>query len=306
MLNLIKCPLCNSGSNELIKEYSYKNDIFSNCKIVKCNSCELYFANPTPKESELNNYNNSYHQSAHGGIITDAKTKGFFYGLSKLRLNMIKDNINILNESKINVLEVGPGPGYFASLWLSEFPDSKYFAIESDKSCYKPLKDLNIEIIESKNLINLKFDLIVISHVLEHVCSPVEFLNQYVKCLKSKGNLFIEVPCNDWKHKKICEPHLLFFSKKPMEKLSKVLGLEILSMNYYGTSIKKTKNLLFKFINRLRVFFYYKFDIKLYHRKRKKINELLNDGYATEALLNFDAHLIKKNESLWLRSIFKK
>ena len=77
-------------------------------------------------------------------------------------------------------------------------------------------------------------------------------------------------------------------------------------MNYYGTSIKKTKNLLFKFINRLRVFFYYKFDIKLYHRKRKKINELLNDGYATEALLNYDAHLIKKNESLWLRSIFKK
>ena len=38
----------------------------------------------------------------------------------------------------------------------------------------------------------------------------------------------------------------------------------------------------------------------------KKINELLNNEYSTEALLNFDAHLIKKNESLWLRSIFKK
>ena len=77
MLNVIKCPLCNRILTSLYKNIRIKM-IFS--VIVKLlNVIHVNCILPThSKRMKLHNYNNSYHQSAHGGIITDAKTKGFF------------------------------------------------------------------------------------------------------------------------------------------------------------------------------------------------------------------------------------
>ena len=47
----------------------------------------------------------------------------------------------------------------------------------------------------------------------------IYFLKPLIKSLNNKGIIFIEVPCNDWKHKKIVRPHLLFFDKMPMQTL---------------------------------------------------------------------------------------
>ena len=90
---------------------------------------------------------------------------------------------------------------------------NKYFLIESDQSCHDSLLKIgtNILDIDSYININLQFDVVIISHVLEHVSDPIEFLKLMTLKLREGGILYVDVPCLDYLHKELDEPHLLFF-----------------------------------------------------------------------------------------------
>ena len=304
----IICPICKSDKTEFQDIYTYKNKIFENITRQKCNTCDLHFAHPMPLKSSLNNYNNSYHQSAHGGQERNLKLQGFFSGISRTRLNLINKSIKLNFKKNYNVLEIGPGPGAFASIWLEQFPKTKYFAIETDSSCHQELHKMNIKLLEEKEMIDYMalFDIIIISHVLEHVSNPVNFLKSTITYLKKGGFMYIEVPCNDWKHKKIWEPHLLFFDKKSMKKLLNKLNVSLLKIGYFGTTIHDSKSIFQNFLKRIRAFVYHKLNFRYYHLKRKELMKLLKTPYEVEALLPYDSHIEQIKESLWLRVIFKK
>ena len=148
--------------------------------------------------------------------------------------------------------------------------------MESDKSCIPILKNLGAIILDEDQIIDAsyKFDFLVISHVLEHVADPKIFLSKFINIMKKGAFAFIEVPCNDWDHKKVDEPHLLFFDKKPMIALLKKLRV-------------------YKIIN-------------FYHPERNKLKAILADDLEVNALINFDAHKKQEMPSWWLRTIFKK
>tara|TARA_B110000459_G_scaffold89542_1_gene100194 strand:+ start:1302 stop:2228 length:927 start_codon:yes stop_codon:yes gene_type:complete len=304
----ISCPICKSIEIEFQDHYTHDNEIFKGMTRQKCFSCDLHFAYPMPLESSLNKYNISYHQSAHGGQERNLKLQGFFSGISRTRLNLINQSIKLDSKKNYTVLEIGPGPGAFALIWLEQFPKTKYFAIETDTSCHEALQKMNIKLLEEKEMINYiaSFDIIIISHVLEHVSNPVKFLKPIITYLKKDGFMYIEVPCNDWKHKKILEPHLLFFDKKPMKKLLNKLNVSLLKIGYFGTTIHDSKSIFQNFLKRTRAFVYHKLNFRYYHLQRKELMKLLKTPYEVEALLPFDSHIEKRNESLWLRVIFKK
>ena len=303
---VIKCPICDGHKTFFKSVYRHKHDYFSNKKIYGCNNCGLYFVNPKIEDSKLNKYNSSYHENAHQGHKRNKKLEAFFSGISKLRIEIIKNNSLFKENSNLKVLEVGPGPGAFAKEWLKYFPNSKYYAIESDKILHNQLKKNGINIIDNvDNKWNVFFDLIVISHVLEHVNDPLEFLNNYTKTLKKGGLIFLEVPCSDFMHKAIDEPHLLFFEKIPIKKMIKNLKLDLIKLGYYGTPIRKINSLRSKFFKKIRSFLWVK-NITYYHPQKDKLNKILNNEIETEALLNFDAHIEQDEPSWWLRVIAKK
>ena len=304
----ISCPICESQKIEFQGSYTYNNKIFKGMTRQKCFSCDLHFAYPMPMESSLNNYNNSYHQSAHGGQERNPKLQGFFSGISRTRLNLINKSIKLDFKKNYNVLEIGPGPGAFASIWLEQFPKTKYFAIETDVSCHEVLQNMNITILEENKIKNHtdSFDIIIISHVLEHVTNPIKFLDPIIANLKNGGFMYIEVPCNDWKYKKILEPHLLFFDKKPMKELLNKLNVNVLKIGYFGTTIRESKSVFQIFFKRVRAFLYHKLNVRYYHPQRNHLKKVLKNQHEVEALLPFDSHIEQRNESLWLRVIFKK
>tara|TARA_B100001059_G_scaffold178892_1_gene179499 strand:+ start:6088 stop:7014 length:927 start_codon:yes stop_codon:yes gene_type:complete len=304
----IICPLCESDKIEFKNFYLNNSDIFKNMTRQRCHSCDLQFADPMPSESSLDTYNNSYHDSAHGGQERNIKLQGFFSGISRTRINLINKYIELDPKKEYKLLEIGPGPGAFASIWLEQFPKTKYFAIETDTSCHQALNKMNIKLLEAKEIKDYKalFDIIIISHVLEHVAHPIKFLEPIINCLKKEGFIYIEVPCNDWKHKKIWEPHLLFFDKKPMKKLLKRLNMTLLKIGYFGNTIQESKNIFQNFLKRIRSILYHKLNFRYYHPQRNELNKVLKNQYEIEALLPFDAHIEKENESIWLRVIFKK
>ncbi len=300
------CPICKSKSISFENKYRYSHIYFSNISRVSCNDCGLHFANPMPEESSMNDYNGNYHDSAHGGSKRNIKQQAFFSGLAKTRLDFIKKNVNLKSQNAYSILEIGPGPGAFVRVWMESYSKSIYSVIESDKSCYNDLKRLGIDIVENQiENVNEKYDFIIISHVLEHVTNPNDFLKPFIKQLKKGGYLFIEVPCMDWLHKNIDEPHLLFFDKKSMSILLKKLKLKIKKQAYYGISHKQLLSPFRQFFKRLRAYFWRK-GITYYHPEKKNISTLVKNDIETQALLSFDAHKEQSEYSWWLRVISKK
>ena len=302
----MNCPICQSESISFEKKYRYSHDYFSKMSRVSCFECGLHFANPMPKESEMNDYNGNYHDSAHGGSERNIKQQAFFSGLAKTRLDFIKKNVYLKRESPYNILEIGPGPGAFVKVWIESFEKSSYSVIEPDKSCYDDLKRLGVKIIENEiKKVEENYDFIIISHVLEHVTNPKDFLAPFIKQLKKGGYLFVEVPCMDWRHKNIDEPHLLFFDKKAMSVLLKKLNLKIKKQAYYGITHKLLLSPYRQFLKRLRGFFW-RNGITYYHPEKKNIYDLVKNDIETQALLSFDAHKEQSEHSWWLRVISEK
>jgi SAM-dependent methyltransferase len=211
---------------------------------ARCDTCGLNFANPLPSESDLIDYNASYFATAHGGIPTNLVSRAFFSAVSRLRLAYLDKYLGAQRVDVSRIMEFGPGPGFFAASWLERHKGTTYLACETDTSCHAALAELGVRLIKSDQLndSSTPVDLVVISHVLEHVSEPKAFLEHATKSLRKGGVLFIEVPCMDFEHKPIDEPHLLFFDKKPMQYLLYASGFDHIELAYFGQEIDSLRS----------------------------------------------------------------
>lgn len=238
------CPVCSSDNFSVIRNYRSGKEIFQDMKLVRCNACSMVYASPMPTDEVLTNYNASYFVTAHGGLSTSTAATAFFSGIAWIRIVHVEKYIQKFGIAVKNVLEVGPGTGFFAGNWLRIHSDNQYSALETDTSCHASLKQLGVDItsVEHMQKTNNQFDMMVLSHVVEHVSRPKEFLSLMGSFIKKDGLIFIEVPCRDWEHKPEDEPHLLFFEKKSMMELLTSLGFKNIQLSYHGQTIEKLKS----------------------------------------------------------------
>jgi len=231
------CPVCSSNS-EFYQLYRSLNKAFNKINISKCDKCDLYFADPMPSDEELKDYNLNYWQNAHG-ISNNSKgpfkANPFFSMLAAIRLQYILDNHQI-GPGRVSILEIGPGSGEFASLVVNQLKNLEYTAIETDVSHHLFLKSIGVNLISQIDLNTEQkaFDIIVVSHVLEHVNNPCNFLCDLSEHINESGIIFIEVPCLDFVFNSIDEPHLLFFDKPSLATLLYKSSLCPLLLSYHG------------------------------------------------------------------------
>ncbi|MCE9619627.1 MAG: class I SAM-dependent methyltransferase [Planctomycetes bacterium] len=233
------CPVCGSANTELQGDYRGVHPAFLGLKRARCLDCEMVFATPMPGEQALEQFNASYFSSAHGGKPHSPVSTAFFAGIARLRAAHLDRYVSKSSKPVSRVLELGPGPGFFARDWMEKHPATQYLAVETDSSCHASLKKIGVHILESASApgVGKPVDLVVMSHVLEHVSDPVAFLSESTRNLRSGGVLFIEVPCRDWEHKSLDEPHLLFFDKAPMKHLLGKLSFTDIQTSYHGQEI---------------------------------------------------------------------
>jgi SAM-dependent methyltransferase len=238
------CPVCGSAEVEVRGEYHGTHTIFTGLKRAHCCSCGMAFASPVPNDAALDEYNASYFTSAHGGQPQNSLATAFFSGIARLRLAHLKLYLDNKNISVSRVLELGPGPGFFARNLLEEYPETTYMAFETDTSCHASLQEMGVHVVAASDLFedNDPVDLVIMSHVLEHVVNPFQFLTDATRNLRDGGALFIEVPCRDWEHKPTDEPHLLFFDKGPMLHLLSTLGFHNIQVSYHGQEIDRLRS----------------------------------------------------------------
>ena len=299
------CPVCQSTDNVTIRRYLGSSKIFQSLQLAMCNSCCMVFAEPMPSDQDLTSYNASYFNNAHGGKSNTRVTDSFFAGIAKLRYQFVRNYLKTNNREVQTVLEIGPGPGYFAAHWIRQHPDTNYVAIESDSSCYPSLEKAGVKIISNMDSLQENFaDLVVISHVLEHVTNPAGFLSFATSKLKKGGVLFIEVPCQDWKHKPLDEPHLLFFEKKSMQLLLENLSFTGIYLAYFGKKISQLSNpsILYSFVNRIQNKMIYSGIICPFSGKKAGM-EGLEDSLERASMLQYKAYASSDEPAWWLRAI---
>ena len=303
------CPVCGSADVEERGAYQGTHPIFTGLKRAHCRLCGMVFAVPMPKDSDLKEYNVNYFVNAHGGQPRNSLTTAFFSGIARLRLAHIERYLNSRNISVSTLMEFGPGAGFFARNWLVRYPQTAYNACETDASCHASLHEMGVHLVAAFALGEdaSPIELVVMSHVLEHVPNPIEFLKDATGNLRKDGAIFIEVPCRDWEHKSIYEPHLLFFDKGPMQHLLRRSGFCDIQVSYHGQEIERLRSASVwrsKFMG-LRSRLIALGLVAPFARVRLGM-EALTDPLERAAVSPFEAHRETQKPAWWLRAIARK
>lgn len=258
-----------------------------------------------PSAEMLSTYNADYFSEAHGGRPTNRSAVAFFSGVARIRRAFVTRYLKRHGVVAKQVLEVGPGPGFFAGSWLQAEPQTGYSAVETDESCHPLLAELGVRLVSFADAESV--DLVVMSHVVEHVPDPAGFVREATRALRPGGALFIEVPCQDWAHKALDEPHILFFDKIPMRRLLDDLGFTDIEIAYYGQTIAqlKTESEFHSILKRARAKLISWGVVAPFAAARTGM-EALADPLERAVVAPCKAHVESSEPAWWLRAVARK
>ena len=107
--------------------------------------------------------------------------------------------------------------------------------------CKNILNERGYKNYDDLNTIDKKFDLIIATHVLEHVTNINDLLKKFKNILNQEGYIFFEVPnCPKeyWENRIYDGAHLLFYTKKSIERIAKLHSLELVNFSYSAHSFE--------------------------------------------------------------------
>ena len=247
-MKLMVCPICKSNKNSNFR-CEYKLEIhedkkyFGNLKIDKCEECDFSYANPMPKNDNLNFfYENVYRLPNRPPYwVTKKNEDSEKRFLEEKNLNYLLYLSTLIDLKKIeNIYDFGAGFGDLGHAIKKKFPNVNLFCTEYDKQCASILKKRGYTNDQIEN-INKKFDLIITLHSLEHL-TDVEVFNKFNEILNPGGFVFFEIPnCPEeyFSGRPYDGPHLLFYTKKSIEKICEKFNLEIFRIDFSSYSFEE-------------------------------------------------------------------
>jgi len=233
------CPLCFSENIEEI--YQQKNipnfnnvtyndpEESKNCNkgeiILKlCNNCGFVFNSHSNKD--ILKYNKGYDNNR---LFSDA--------YNKYINNIVRKLINNYQIKNKHILEIGCGNGHFLKLLCKE-SDSVGIGFDPAYKGEKQIGEVSfIDEYFSKKYYNIKTEIIVLRHILEHIEKPNNFLSTIINNINYKKELIIiiEVPDLEWILKQktywdITYEHCNYFTKESIKNLFKLKKISIMDI----------------------------------------------------------------------------
>ena len=148
--------------------------------------------------------------------------------------NKRKDAIILMTQPIIDdvssVIDFGGNTG---ELFPFTFDDKSKFVIDVNDNL------LENGVVKIKPNTDMKVDLVICAHVLEHVSDPNELMNAIVKLINNQKYLYLEVPNESGKYGVIHE-HINFWNKSSLTRLLNNFNFEILQIS----DIKYTSDLI--------------------------------------------------------------
>ena len=299
------CPICSGKKYSKVENYRGKSRLFINRKLITCANCSCKSIYPMISNENLEKYNKNYWKEVQSN---SKESRKLLYAQTISRVEYL--NKNLKDISKLQILDVGAGQGFIFDVLKLKNDNLKYSVVEIDKNIHNELSQKGIRNIYSswKEIKNYKFDLIILSHVIEHFREPVLYLREIKKLLKKEGCIFIEVPNRDDTHKVCLESHLLVFNEKSLRRLIKEIGMQIIEFRSVGRNIDilKKPSILIYFKKILRKHFPILIRIKQLIKQRIVSGNNINKerGDLNNLLIKYKLNEYNNNGQ-WFRLIIK-
>lgn len=234
----IKCICC--GGQVTQKIYTNLTSIYSQkpYHLFRCPSCSHVMTVPQPTAEELQNlYSSDYLYPVHKLVIGEKKYR------ARGTAALVKEVIS--GKKNLRILEVGCMYGYLLEVLKD---DHEVSGIEIGEGPVKHCTDqgLNVQECSVEDFLSGptgKYDVIILSHVLEHLTNPAGVLSRLSGLLSPNGMLVLCVPNHLSITRKIfgkywgwwqVPVHLNHFNQKSLEAIAGQTGLTVIKKRFRG------------------------------------------------------------------------
>ncbi|GBU28841.1 hypothetical protein R84B8_02403 [Treponema sp. R8-4-B8] len=237
------CALCGS----LIFKPALKCEGFS---FVKCKDCGLVQRNPQPDKNEiLERYSDTY---GNDYLSYELENEAAFLKLQQLalkdagflKLEKILFAAKKLRAESPSILDIGCATG--ALLASLRGKGWRVTGVEISPSAIYAKNERKLDVrnipLEENNFPDSSFNVILASHLIEHLNEPKTFLEETYRILKNNGNIFITTPDisgfqsrlfgSRWRS--AIFDHLYLFSRYTLSKMLKIVGFKVVSCHSWG------------------------------------------------------------------------
>lgn len=237
--NKPKCPICASERvTHLIKHTDFQQSF-----IWFCSMCNHRFVYPEPDSTELDRFYKHVYSPNRQRYFGE----NYFIAMEKRAIAQIRfikwqmqQSASSYDVHGMKVIDYGCGVGALVAFLQCEGIDAVGY--DSDPEAIKVGQErwkVNIEISAQNgmNTFHEQYDLLLLSHVVEHLPNIHDTLTNYFKVLRPGGYMFIEVPncyVEMFNAEMDPEAHLHFFSEQSLRCLLEKLGVHIIACESCG------------------------------------------------------------------------
>ena len=204
--NTPTCHLCSSKDITLYPESACFARVTSDCKpwrpggiLAYCNSCKTVQALITDRwRTEAEKIYKQYEVYHQGAGVEQAvfDLNGSCQTRSSRLISKLSAEVKFKKRGRI--LDIGCANGNFLRAFGLAFPKWQLFGAEFDNKHESKLQSIaNFSSLYTGPLASIdeKFDFISLIHTLEHIVSPIKFLQDINRLLAPGGAIFVQVPC---------------------------------------------------------------------------------------------------------------
>ena len=212
-----------------LRAYQFKSDAFSkvyrDSGLYRCDHCGLaQAATGCVDGARLRTYYQSqYRDVAEIASVKSGASRDFF----KARGAALADLIETV---PVRVFEMGCGYGYNLAAVKARFAEAVTCSDELDETVELP------PFIAKADISDGGWDVVILSHVLEHFADPLGMLRTIKRALAAGGQIIVEVP-NEEGDPRVAgpdEPHLTFYTTKTLRSIAEAAGLQVTSLYTAG------------------------------------------------------------------------
>ncbi|MEW6087958.1 MAG: class I SAM-dependent methyltransferase [bacterium] len=242
------CPICSCLEKTILYKQNFNNKAISlieNYDVAVCKDCGFGYADNIPSQADFNNYYavmSKYEFNYKDGIVSNDYIDHY--------TKIVNFLIPHIKDKNARILDIGCSTGGLLSIFkLNGY--SNLSGIDPSPSCVrsaKELYDIEASVSDISNFnTSGKYDLIILSAVLEHLVDFNDSMQKIRALLKDNGLLFIEVPDAERFYLYISAPfqqfsieHINYFSQYSLKKFLSNFSFKIIEIKQNESKINLT------------------------------------------------------------------
>jgi SAM-dependent methyltransferase len=258
----VACPLCGSRSCDesfSVRDHEYRDTPRDAFVMRRCSVCSLYYLSPRPAVSALDaiyppSYANFHTATQSSGGLLSKLASNFTARSISNRIQarrlaaLLRGHLSHGRDDVLRVLDIGCGDGYSLTLIKAIFPSAVTHGVEVNPEAAARASGEHRIFVGDFFSLDLPgpYDLIVSSHVVEHVADPVLFMQRVRELLTPGGIAIIDTPNVDTPLFHMLKRHWggvhaprhwTLFSERTMRDLAERTGLDVRALLYMPIQI---------------------------------------------------------------------